>query len=145
MAYVQDMLIFTEVAGDLFSANCSLGHCISADQKLGRGIAKDFELRFQLKMHLASMDTNVGETAAVFVNNKWIYNIITKPRYFHKPTYGNLEMALFSMKEHVLSNNVFHLALPQLGCGLDKLEWSIDRNIIKYVFQDCDMQITVFY
>lgn len=41
---LKQKLVIKEVSGDLFSApkNYSLGHCVSADMKMGKGIATKF-------------------------------------------------------------------------------------------------------
>lgn len=35
------------------------------------------------------------------------------------------------------------LAMPRIGCGLDKLEWSKVKAIIEEVFADTDVEILV--
>ena len=138
-------LAFKEVKGDLFTSGDCLGHCISADKKLGKGIAKTFERKFRLRSRLHQMNTDVGEVAAVLVGGRWIFNLVTKKRFFHKPRLGDLEKCLRNLRDCIIRYNVGQLALPRLGCGLDKLDWRTVKQMISSIFYDCDIDITIFY
>ena len=48
------------------------------------------------------------------------------------------------MKGHCVSHGVTSLSMPTIGCGLDGLEWPKVRNILEEVFQDTDINITVY-
>ena len=121
-------LTFNEVRGDIFTSASCLGHCISADKKLGKGIAKVFERMFLLKSRLRLMNLNVGDVAAVQIDGRWIFNLVTKKRFFHKPRLDDLEKCLVNLKNCVIRSNVKYLALPKLGCGLDRLDWNTVRT-----------------
>lgn len=69
---------------------------------------------------------------------------VTKTRYFHKPTYDTLRSSLIAMKQHCVENNVTKLAMPRIGCGLDKLEWDEVKEIIKETFKDVEIDVTVY-
>ena len=140
----------TEIQGDLFSAPpaYSLAHCISADCRLGLGIAKIFRQKFGRIDELQKMDTGVGGVSPLSIGpfgGKFVYNLVTKGKYFEKPTYQSLRSSLEAMRAHAAANNVKEIAMPKIGCGLDKLEWSKVEKIIKEVFGDTDMQIRVYY
>lgn len=70
-------------------------------------------------------------------------NLVTKSKYWHKPTYESLTQAVVSMRVVCLEEGITALAMPQIGCGLDKLQWGRVREIIKDVFADTDMEIVV--
>ena len=64
-------------------------------------------------------------------------NLITKERYFHKPTIITMRHALEKMKQICLENNIKKIAMPVIGCGLDRLNWNeicIQINITKNNF-----------
>ena len=65
-------------------------------------------------------------------------------RYFHKPTYKALRLSLEATKSHAESKNVLRISMPQKGCGLDKLDWSKVRTLIKEVFRPTNIEIIVF-
>lgn len=39
----------------------------------------------------------------------------------------------------------FYIAMPKIGCGLDKLEWSKVKAIIEEVFAGTDIEILICY
>ena len=70
---------------------------------------------------------------------------VTKPRFFHKPSYASLTSSLRAMRSHCLSSGVVELCMPQLGCGLDRLQWERVLEVLHEVFADMDINITVYY
>ena len=120
-----------------------LAHCISSDFALGAGIAKTFDsvynMRFKLFRSYDNYEYRGGE--ALPIDN--VYNLVTKPKYWHKPTYESVRAALESMREWMDFMNVTKLAIPMLGCGLDKLQWEEVKKIIEDVFRDTEVDIVV--
>ncbi|WP_374017833.1 hypothetical protein ABU162_27665 [Paenibacillus thiaminolyticus] len=47
------------------------------------------------------------------------------------------------MRVVCLEEGITALAMPQIGYGLDKLQWGKVREIIKEVFADTDIEIVV--
>jgi O-acetyl-ADP-ribose deacetylase (regulator of RNase III) len=72
--------------------------------------------------------------------------LVTKERsgYGAKPTYESLEKSLIAMREHMVENQVKELAIPQIGCGLDGLKWDEVSERLNKVFDDTDIEITVY-
>ena len=142
-------MIMYEVQQDLFTVpqGYYLAHCISGDYTLGKGIAKTFDevynMRYKLHRQYPIPD---GEKFAIIgwallVDN--VFNLVTKGMYYHKPTYTTLRDALLDMKEQCLTLNVKKLAMPMIGCGLDRLDWTEVRQLITEVFQDTDIEIMI--
>ena len=77
-------------------------------------------------------------------SQRFVYRLITKVRYFHKPTYKALRLSLEAMKNHAESKKVLRISMPQIGCGLDKLDWRKVRTLIKEVFWPTNIEIIVF-
>lgn len=123
-----------------------LAHCISADFALGAGIAKQINYIFKMRFKLNNRFGNTPERDRVgnvyLVDN--VFNLVTKWRYFHKPTYQSLTCCLYKMKDMIIERNITQLAMPRIGCGLDKLCWDKVENIIREVFGDTDIEITVY-
>ena len=69
---------------------------------------------------------------------------VTKPRYFHKPTYDTLNSSLLCLRDRCLADGVTSLCMPRIGCGLDKLNWTTVVVMINTVFGDCDISITAY-
>ena len=47
------------------------------------------------------------------------------------------------MKRVCKANNIKKVAMPVIGCGLDKLKWDKVSKIIKNIFKDIDIEILV--
>ena len=142
---------YVEEKRDLFSVpdEYYLAHCISADFGMGKGIVVEFNKRFDMKRKLQKLYPNgfldIDECyepiGCVLVDR--VLNLITKDRYWNKPTYHTLTGALFLMKEICEEKHITKIAMPVIGCGLDKLQWNKVSEIIKNTFQDMDVEILV--
>ena len=88
----------------------------------------------------------IGEAAILydFRNDKYVYNLITKERYFHKPTYQSITKSIEYMCNHAKDNHVKHICMPKIGCGLDRLQWKQVSNIISKVFVGTGIAVTVY-
>ena len=86
-----------------------------------------------------------GGLAVLKRDNRYIYYLVTKEKYFHKPTYGTLRSSLVRMRDHAIKHNVTDIALPQIGCGLDKLEWPRVKKEIHEVFGSMQVKMTMYY
>ena len=120
-----------------------LAHCISADFSLGAGVAKVFDetynMRFKLFRNYDNYEYNGGD--ALPVDN--VFNLVTKKKCWHKPTYASLQEALESMREQLESLGITKLAMPWIGCGLDKLSQDNVYGIICEVFECTDIDIVI--
>ena len=138
-------MIFSEINGNLFSRKMSekdyYVHCISRDYACGAGIAKEFNKRYGLTRKLRELPV----TDVMLVEN--VFNLVTKQKYWQKPTYESLTNSLVYLKEliHFMNDNVETLVMPRIGCGLDKLQWNKVKKIIKSVFNDTNIKIEVYY
>ena len=143
----KEKLCFTEIKGDLFQANqnISLAHCVSQDLKMGAGIAVEFKKRFKGTGELTEQNKEVGECAYLKRDSRYIFYLITKKVYNHKPNYVVLEKCLKELMDSCKSFNIQELAMPRIGSGLDNLDWSIVSRIIDDVFESSGIQITIYY
>lgn len=138
-------MTFTKLNKDLFTMpqGYYLAHCISADFALGAGIAKAFDsvynMRFKLFRNYPDYEYNGGD--ALLIDNT--FNLVTKQKYWHKPTYNSLREALEMMKEQLDFLGATKLAMPWIGCGLDKLQKVQVYDIICEVFEDMDIDIVI--
>lgn len=140
-------MIYKEIQGNLFSVPdyYYLAHCISADFALGAGIAKQFnefyDMRSKLNEYYADQKYQcVGK--ALMVGK--VFNLVTKQRYWHKPTYDTLRKSLMALKLHCMKLDIKKLAMPKIAAGLDRLEWNKVSEIIKETFSDMDIEIRVY-
>ena len=137
-----------EIKGDLFTKenmqdkNIYLAHCISRDCEMGLGIAKTFDKKFpNMKNALKNRITNM--TVYTLYDDK-VFNLITKNKYWQKPTYISLENSLKDMATSCKLLNVKILVMPRIACGLDKLNWKKVKLILEDIFKDLDITIYVY-
>ena len=144
-------MTFKEIQMDLLQMpqGWTLAHCISGDFALGAGIAKTidevFNMRERLKMAWEhpyyTSDELVGECLPV--GN--VFNLVTKSECRSKPTWDNFCAALADMVDYVRHRGIKKLAMPRIGCGLDRLNWEQVKAKILDVFKDDDIEIVVCY
>ena len=120
-----------------------LAHCISADFALGAGIAKTFDniynMRYKLFKFYDNFEYRGGD--ALLVDN--VFNLVTKPKCYHKPTYQSLRESLETMRDIMGDIGVTKLAMPRIGSGLDRLDVNMVYDIICEVFEDTDVEILI--
>ena len=144
-------MIITEINGNLFDCRQSyyLVHCISGDYALGAGIAKQFVEHFNMRKKLRNQYpipngaeyANVGK--ALLVDN--VFNLVTKARYWHKPTTKSIYDTLCEMRDYCVEHYIDKIAMPRICCGLDKRDWPEIKQIITDVFTETGIEIAVYY
>ena len=147
-------MTYREEQRDLFTVgeDYYLAHCISADFKLGAGIAVEFDKRFNMRYKLFYefpdgfinfMNHYRVEGECILIDR--VLNIVTKKRYYQKPSLSSMKEALAMTKEVCIGNNISKIAMPKIGCGLDKLHWEDVSALIKETFMDTNVEILVCY
>lgn len=150
---------YTEMYIDLFKmyeSGYSIAHCVSADFKMGAGIAKEIENRYHIRNYLrVAGDRMEYIWDEISVSNRgcciyyttgddqYIFNLVTKRNYYNKPTYTSMTNSLLDLKKWIIKFNVKNLAIPLIGCGLDRLDWNKVSTLIKGIFKDVDINIVV--
>lgn len=142
-------MIIREENRDLFTVpqGYYLAHCISCDYALGAGIAKQFDdvynmknkLHHQFPIPIGEKFAHLGE--ALLIDN--VFNLVTKRKCYQKPTYSDLYVALEDMYYQIEEKEITKLAIPLIGCGLDKLQWEKVKEDIEEIFEDYDIDILV--
>lgn len=120
--------------------------CISSDYAMGRGIAVEMNRVFNLRKHLDYYCNSNNLYKLLYpscVYSGGVLNLVTKDRYFQKPTYDTLEESLIQMSTIIESNSIERVVMPTIGCGLDKLEWKIVKQMLFNVFEKNNLYILV--
>lgn len=143
--------------GDLFAASIDspfcYAHCVSADFALGAGIAVQFDQRFQMRGRLhrdhplfvqefAKMQER-GEFGTCLLEGN-ILNLITKLRYWEKPTRTSVYAALQSAKSICEQNHITSICMPKIAAGLDRRPWKETEADIRRVWDGTNMKIFVY-
>ena len=138
-------MTFTEIKGNLFDRKLEhpseyYVHCISRDYACGAGIAKEFNKRYNLSLRLLGLPRD----KCMIVDD--VINLVTKSKYWQKPTYDSLRESLEQLRYicHELYT-VKTLVMPKIGCGLDKLSWKNVKKMLKEIFENTDINIEVYY
>ncbi len=134
-------MIYKEEKCDLFSVpeEYFLVHCISADFALGRGIALEFRKRFDMKNRLKAL----GKTDSVCILIDRVFNLVTKETWRRKPTIESIKKSLAELERQVDEKGIKKLAMPQIACGLDGMDWKDVSELVKSTFSDTDVEILV--
>lgn len=144
-------MIYREEIRDLFSVpdDYYFAHCISADFGMGKGIVVEFNKRFDMKNKLQVKDPdyldryNRHSIGGDCILEGRVLNLVTKERYFHKPTIITMRIALQKMKKVCIEHDITKIAMPTIGAGLDRLSWSMVSDQIHMIFDDTDIEILV--
>lgn len=146
-------MVIKEEKRDLFSVDSSyaLAHCIALDCGMGAGIATQFIRRYpKMRSVLRSIISEDKLTYPCVIgyvgeDGRLVFNMITKEFSWGKPTYATFEGALNDLVNMCESANITKLAIPKIGCGLDRLDWSKVRVMIEDKFAHLDIEILVCY
>ena len=74
---------------------------------------------------------------------RYIYNLVTKERFYDKPNLATLSKTLQAVKIHASMNGVSTIAIPKLGCGLDQMNWQEVVKPLQDTFANADVQLVV--
>ncbi len=84
----------------------------------------------------------MGECAYVEKKGRRILHLLTKEKASDRPTYDNLEQSLINTRRICLEQNI--LAIPKIGCGLDRLEWSKVETLVNTFFGESTLHVKVY-
>ena len=140
------MCILKTVRGDLFTCppTSSMAHCVSQDLRMTRGVAYRFRTVFGCIGDLCSQSPRVGDVVYLNRGSTFIYYIVTKKYFYQKPLLKDYFTALYSLRDLVLSHGVTDLAIPQLGCGLDRVPIPLFYSSLRSIFCGDSIIITVY-
>lgn len=144
LKYNEEVMGLFDVPSDFYFAQC-----ISADFGMGRGIAVESNHHFNMKNKLVekyspyipTYESNAPGACCILEDR--VLNLITKRHYYAKPTLTSMELALWEMRDVCLVNNITKIAMPLIGCGLDRLRWSDVKYLIHNIFDNTDIEILV--
>ena len=141
------------------SGNCVICHCNSADAAMGAGVALALVRKYpDLKPTVRSIlktthsDTLVGHVVfyADSYSHTLIANMVTKQNYWDKSTtmpsghyLKNLKECLENVRSVMDGLSEKKLAMPKIGCGLDRYSWGDVLQLIDDAFGNSDIEITV--
>lgn len=130
--------------GNLFDHRGHIGHCVSQDLSMHRGIAKEFKKRFGGISELREQTGQVGDVKWIHRDGRYILYIITKDRFFHKPTYPKIEEGLVNLRSFLEMKGIHSIGIPRICCGKDRKNWNDVRALIEKVFKGAKIWVIVY-
>ena len=113
-------------------------------------LIREFKKRFpffeiQKELIINQYSINKNGIFIVKIDNFFIANLVTKEKYWQKPTYKTLEFSLLNLKKEFKSKKipVNRLLMPKIGCGLDRLNWIKVKELLIKIFNDSNYEIIV--
>lgn len=136
-------MTYTEEYRDLFTMPKSyhLAHCIASDLGMGAGIAVPMQKTFGLRGKIQNTGLPLHHPTTVLTDR--VFNLITKAKSSGKPTLNSLHMSIVKMRDIAVQEGIKQIAMPKIGCGLDRLSWPQVREILKTEFANTDIELYV--
>ncbi|MEG2787486.1 MAG: macro domain-containing protein [Romboutsia sp.] len=145
-------MIINEKRGNLFeldSKKYAMAQCISQDCAMGLGIAIAFDKKFRgMKNYCKRVisENNLKFPCVVpYYDDNVVFNLVTKLNYWGKPNFITIRSTIKEMAYMCRRDKIKYLAIPKIGCGLDRLQWGKVREIITEEFYGIDIEIEVRY
>ena len=149
-------MIYREIEGNLFTEDMSYKfvQCISADFAMGKGIALEFNEHFNAKnmmcaiysnTYVPTWDVTLPSKRGTCIYAPPVLNLITKRRHYEKPTLDTMKNALCEMRALCEHYTITKVAMPKIGCGLDRLKWDDVKGLINQIFGDSEIEVHVWY
>lgn len=145
-------MILKEECIDIFTLDSTWAkaQAVSEDLAMGMGIAKSFtryypQMKEDLKRTLLANNLHYPITLP-YTDKKTgdiVFNLITKELYWYKPTYKTLQTCIEQLAYFCKEYNIKKLAMPEIGCHLDKHKWSKVKSIIEIAFCDIDIELKI--
>ena len=101
-----------------------IAHCASSDLGMGRELASALACSYPELQQMRKMPLNPfppGSLVTYFdqQHQSFIYNLLTKRLFFHKPTIQTLELSLQALNQNLKVHIFQEHAIPIIGCGYD--------------------------
>ena len=125
----------------------SIGHCISADARMGKSFADFLSHRIPgLRSTCRKAKLFMGQVFPFWdsTGQRYIYNLVTKERFCDKPNLSTLSKTLEANKIHAGTNSISTIAIPKLGCGLDQMNWQEVVKLLRDIFAYAALQVVVY-
>ena len=107
---------------------------------MSAGIVRSFRRKFPYNFP----ESTNSPLSVQQVKDRFIYYLVTKKRFFQKPTYDSLRQSLEAMTKHANNQKVIHISMPKAGGGLDRLEWHKIERLIRKICAQSNLTITVY-
>lgn len=135
-----------------------LRHCVSQDDNLAQGIAKQFKKHYPDYAHYFFTKSyqnqlQIGTTDYYYNRKKQIiiFSLINKGHYSSKPHPKQMQKCLNELCQLMLEHHLDTINLPKIGAGIDykgfastpNKAWKTIKKMIQNAFQDTNITIII--
>ena len=78
------------------------------------------------------------------IDDSFIYHLVTRKRFFRKPTYDSLQQSLEAMTNYANKHKITRTSMSKAGCGFDRLEWHEVERLVKETCAQSNLTITFY-
>ena len=120
----------------------SIGLCISADAQMSRGFAQFLSERVpRLRRTCRRANLLEGQVLPFWDSSsrRYINNFVTKGNYSEKLDPPTLATTLQIMQAHATMHEVATIAVPNIGCGPDQMNWQDVLKLLRNFFVYSDI------
>ncbi|KAL4104074.1 hypothetical protein QTP88_019387 [Uroleucon formosanum] len=135
----------SEVSGNIFEMDptISLACCVSADFKMTHGVAVQMRRKFGNLTQLRRLQKKVTEVASLEITDRNIFYLLTKEKFWQKPTCEDIFQSLQNLKKICQERKVTRLACPRLAIDRDGIKWETVRSMLYYTFRNSEIEIKI--
>lgn len=77
-----------------------------------------------------------------------IWNLVTKYRYFDKPTVTEVKESLLELRHSMRcwfgESTIKKISMPMIASGADKIPWDITKALLEEIFEGDEFVITIY-
>ena len=135
------------IRGDALTSpeDAPLVHCISHDGALSAGFALHVHARYKIRHEIQATHRSCPGLVPIRRGKRLILNLITKRRYFDKPTLSSLRSALILLRNFLDANGILCISTVGLGSGLDRLNYHDVLHVLSDVFSKTNVIIHMYH
>lgn len=105
------------VEGDIFQSPFCVAHCVSSDQALRKGLAREIKRWYPLSWVTRAQDWSVGKVVTQIIDQnmpteRMIFHLVTKQRCWDKPQISDIEKCLNELILKMIRCGARHVSVP---------------------------------
>lgn len=135
----------SEESGNIFEIdpNISLAHCVSSDFEMTHGVAVQMRRKFGNLTQLRNLQKRVTDVASLEIAGRHIFYLITKEKFWQKPTCADIFQSLQNLKKICQERKITRLACPRLVIDRDGIKWETIQSMLYYIFRNSEIEIKI--
>ncbi|MBW0550625.1 hypothetical protein O181_090340 [Austropuccinia psidii MF-1] len=134
------------LVGDVLEAppHLPLCHAVSADGKMGCGAALAIRIRHGIQREFLAARPRFPQVVPCHGTDRLILNLVTKHRYFDRPSPYMLLQALLTLRGFLLRFGIREIAMTPIATGLDRIPTDVMLSTLREVFQSTPVTFQIY-